>query len=148
MVPAAPPVFSITTVWPSSGRICSARKRASVSVAPPAGNGTIMAIGRVGYSCAAAIPSDAATPKRPTTIAAETFSNPRIPPPPGTSHAAHVDFVADPNPGFGHPPRDRFCETVRRSGLADRLAPPLLGFLRVAPDRVGLVEHADRPMLF
>ena len=30
------------------GRICSARKRASVSVAPPAGNGTIMVIGRVG----------------------------------------------------------------------------------------------------
>jgi hypothetical protein len=48
MLPAAPAMFSMMTGWPSTPRNCSARYRANVSVAPPAGNGTIMLIGRAG----------------------------------------------------------------------------------------------------
>jgi hypothetical protein len=48
MLPAAPPTFSITIGCPNFARMFSARNRASVSVAPPAGNGTIMVIGREG----------------------------------------------------------------------------------------------------
>jgi hypothetical protein len=36
------------TGWPRMARIRSPRNRASVSVAPPAGNGTIMVTGRAG----------------------------------------------------------------------------------------------------
>jgi len=39
-----------------TARIFSARNRASVSVAPPAGNGTIMVMARAGYSSAGAVP--------------------------------------------------------------------------------------------
>jgi hypothetical protein len=48
MLPPAPPAFSTTTGWPSDVRMCSARMRVSVSVAPPGGNGTTMVIGRAG----------------------------------------------------------------------------------------------------
>jgi len=48
MLPAAPAIFSMMMGCPRIVRICSDRKRANVSVAPPAGNGTIMVIGRVG----------------------------------------------------------------------------------------------------
>src|SRR5579871_4018578 len=44
MVPAAPVVLSTITVWPSDRLIRSARMRASVSVGPPAVNGTTMVI--------------------------------------------------------------------------------------------------------
>jgi hypothetical protein len=48
MLPPAPVTFSITTVWPSDPFIASARMRASVSVGPPAGNGTTIVTGRDG----------------------------------------------------------------------------------------------------
>jgi hypothetical protein len=48
MVPAAPPTFSMMIGCPSTARIFSPRNLATVSVAPPAGNGTIIVIGRVG----------------------------------------------------------------------------------------------------
>src|SRR5262245_12055107 len=54
MVPPAPPTFSITTGWPSVGRIASAMMRAAVSVDPPGGNGTIRVTGRDGNVCASA----------------------------------------------------------------------------------------------
>src|SRR6266571_5150865 len=55
MVPAAAPTFSITMVWPSASPIASACRRALASTPPPAANGTISVIGRVGQSCAEAI---------------------------------------------------------------------------------------------
>jgi hypothetical protein len=48
MLPAPPPTFSITTGCPSEARSRSARIRASVSVGPPGGYGTIMVMGRDG----------------------------------------------------------------------------------------------------
>jgi hypothetical protein len=48
MVPAAPPTFSMMTGCPRTVRIFSPRNRATVSVAPPAGNGTIIVMARVG----------------------------------------------------------------------------------------------------
>src|ERR1043165_8691219 len=54
MVPAAAPTFSITMVWPSASPIAAACRRALASTPPPAANGTISVIGRVGQSCAAA----------------------------------------------------------------------------------------------
>ena len=59
MVPPAPPMFSMTTCWPSVRDMCSATIRAVTSVVPPAVNGTIKVIGRVGKFCAAAIPTAA-----------------------------------------------------------------------------------------
>ncbi len=41
MLPPAPVTFSMMSGWPSRSRTFSPRKRASVSVAPPAANGTI-----------------------------------------------------------------------------------------------------------
>ena len=44
-VPPAPPTFSITMAWPPSGlRSASARSRATLSVGPPAANGTMIVI--------------------------------------------------------------------------------------------------------
>jgi hypothetical protein len=48
MPPPAPDTFSMTIGWPSDVFMRSVRMRASVSVGPPAGNGTIMVIGRDG----------------------------------------------------------------------------------------------------
>jgi hypothetical protein len=47
-VPPAPPTFSTTTCWPSARVIDSASTRATVSLGPPAANGTIIVTGRVG----------------------------------------------------------------------------------------------------
>jgi hypothetical protein len=48
-MPPAPPIFSITTGWPSSSPIRCANNRASTSLGPPAANGLIMVMGRVGH---------------------------------------------------------------------------------------------------
>jgi hypothetical protein len=48
MLPPAPPPFSMTTGWPSSGRMRSAMTRAITSVEPPGGNGTMMVMDRDG----------------------------------------------------------------------------------------------------
>src|SRR5262249_29120106 len=45
--------------------MCSAKTRASVVVAPPAGNGTIMVTGRDGYTCALATRDAAGTAVAP-----------------------------------------------------------------------------------
>src|SRR6266446_1611747 len=55
MLPSAPVTFSIMTGCPSIPLIRSASNRATTSVGPPAANGTIMVIGRVGYVCALAM---------------------------------------------------------------------------------------------
>ena len=54
MLPDAPVTFSITTGWPSDAFMPSATMRAMVSMAPPAGTGTTMVIGRDGKDCAKA----------------------------------------------------------------------------------------------
>jgi hypothetical protein len=48
MVPEAPVLFSTTMFWPTFSDIIVAATRAGTSVNPPAGNGTITLIGRVG----------------------------------------------------------------------------------------------------
>jgi hypothetical protein len=48
MVDPAPVTFSMTMVSPSDTRMRSLRMRPSVSVGPPAANGTIIVIGRDG----------------------------------------------------------------------------------------------------
>ena len=48
VVPPAPSMFSITMVWPSVLDMWSPTMRATTSVGPPAANGTIRVIGRVG----------------------------------------------------------------------------------------------------
>src|SRR5215510_12076616 len=52
-VPPAPPIFSITSVWPSVRDIWSPTRRATTSVGPPAANGTMTVIGLFGYWAAA-----------------------------------------------------------------------------------------------
>jgi hypothetical protein len=48
MVPPAPVTFSAITGWPSDVFMRSATRRATMSVMPPAANGTIMVTGRDG----------------------------------------------------------------------------------------------------
>ena len=53
MVPPAPSLFSITTVWPSAFVIEAPRVRATTSVGPPAAKGTTRVTVREGKPCAA-----------------------------------------------------------------------------------------------
>src|ERR1700730_8680082 len=48
ILPPAPPRFSMTTCWPRRSDSHWAMIRATTSVAPPGGNGTIQCTGRVG----------------------------------------------------------------------------------------------------
>jgi hypothetical protein len=48
MVPPAPSLFSMTTVWPSVRDIAAPSVRATTSVGPPAAKGTIIVMVRVG----------------------------------------------------------------------------------------------------
>src|SRR3954467_12347118 len=59
MLPPAPPTFSITIGWPSTGRMRSAMMRAAASVDPPGGNGTTSVSERTGkfWACAPATPA-------------------------------------------------------------------------------------------
>src|SRR5262249_60475248 len=79
----APVTFSMIMVCPSDARMPSAMIRPSVSVGPPAGNGTIIVIGRDGKPCACA-------PLEPQTPA----------------HAAtnEGNFLSPPSPFCGSPP--------------------------------------------
>src|SRR5438105_5994015 len=49
--PPTPPMFSMTTGWPSSADMPCASPRPKMSAGPPAGKGTIMRIGFDGYAC-------------------------------------------------------------------------------------------------
>src|SRR3954468_1226941 len=51
-MPAAPPLLSITTGWPSASCIFGCRLWATKSRLPPGGKGTTNLIGRFGYGCA------------------------------------------------------------------------------------------------
>src|SRR5215471_20047195 len=55
VVPPAPAMFSMIICWPRARDMYSLTMRAVTSVPPPAGNGTIIVIGRDGYVCAVAI---------------------------------------------------------------------------------------------
>ncbi|MGY4467973.1 hypothetical protein ACVWWK_003682 [Bradyrhizobium sp. LB9.1b] len=70
MLPEAPATFSTTTVVCSSAAMRSDRMRASVSVGPPAANGTTRVMGRDGNGCALAGAIPVVHPiSAPTTIA-------------------------------------------------------------------------------
>ena len=60
VMPPPPGTFSMMICWPSVSPSAGCRMRASVSIGPPAANGTIMVIGRFGQSCAAAGAASAA----------------------------------------------------------------------------------------
>src|SRR5262249_22068379 len=53
-MPPAPETFSTTTCWRRTSARCCCSTRASVSIGPPAANGTTMVTGRFGQSCACA----------------------------------------------------------------------------------------------
>src|SRR5258708_38059137 len=71
MAPLAPPRFSTKTCWPSRSLRPFAAKRAIRSVPPPAGNGQIILIDRVGCQACADGSAGAAT-RRPSPIAVLT----------------------------------------------------------------------------
>ena len=48
VVPPAPTTFSMMMLWPSVCAMCPVTMRATTSVGPPAANGTIMVMARVG----------------------------------------------------------------------------------------------------
>src|SRR6185503_108194 len=56
MVPPAPPLFSTSTGWPRFSLIFCPTRRATMSVVPPAGNGTTTLIGLDGKDWANAAP--------------------------------------------------------------------------------------------
>src|SRR6185295_737103 len=60
MAPDAPGWLTITMVCPSAFSSSAAVTRVTWSVEPPAAQGTIRLIGRVGFHCAAALPAVAA----------------------------------------------------------------------------------------
>src|SRR5262245_4595631 len=64
-VPPAPPIFSITSVWPSVRDIWSPTSRVTTSVGPPAANGTITVIGLLGYWATAGAPCNASASRLP-----------------------------------------------------------------------------------
>ncbi|MNS59375.1 hypothetical protein D3C72_923310 [compost metagenome] len=53
-VPPAPGRLAMTTLWPNSREAATASARICVSVAPPAGKGTIKVMGRAGNVAARA----------------------------------------------------------------------------------------------
>src|SRR4051794_3186993 len=67
-MPAAPPLFSTTTVWPHLAPSFCATMRAPVSVPPPGGKGTTRVTARFGYvpcaNTAAVAASSAAAVRR------------------------------------------------------------------------------------
>jgi hypothetical protein len=79
IVPPAPGTFSTTIVWPSALPIDAASDRATVSVGPPAANGTYIVTGFVGNCCAEAVAANASA--RPATSAG-IFGNLLIASPP------------------------------------------------------------------
>ena len=68
IVPPAPTVFSTMIVCFSARPIACPSMRATVSVGPPAANGTISTMGFDGYSCAAAGTANAPTAVSATII--------------------------------------------------------------------------------
>src|ERR1700719_2325752 len=55
-MPPPPPTFSMVTGWPSNSESDGARIRPRRSAPPPAAHGTTMVSGRLGHSCASAMP--------------------------------------------------------------------------------------------
>src|SRR4051812_44070955 len=114
-MPAAPPMFSITSGWPS--RVCSsaAAARMMTSVTLPAAIDTITRIGFEGYCCACAVAAPRAN-ARPSIKRATTC----IPLPPG--HFCDVsfdEFVGLQLNGLGYGHADR----LRGLHVDDKLEP-------------------------
>jgi hypothetical protein len=66
-------------LWPSDAAICSATARAMTSEVPPAANGTIMVIGRLGKSCACAVTAVKAATAAAAMILNTIALTPRVP---------------------------------------------------------------------
>src|SRR5262245_24606857 len=69
MVPPAPATFSMMICCLSAAPMVCPRRRATVSVGPPAENGTTMVITFDGYSCAQPAPEAAEMATNPSTAA-------------------------------------------------------------------------------
>src|SRR5882757_8063026 len=114
-MPAAPPMFSITSGWPS--RVCSsaAAARMMMSVTLPAAIDTITRIGFDGYCCASAVAAPSAKArasiKRATTCIAF--------PPNGFSSLLLDHFVGLQLHGLGYRQADR----LRGLQIDDKLVP-------------------------
>src|SRR5262249_32170955 len=110
MVPAAPVGFSTMTDWPSTPFIRSASTRASASVGPPAGNGATMVMGREGYVCACALPTNVAA----IAIAAKSLLMSHLPRQrkPRANMQMRVTYVR-PKKEIG-PLRERVCRRHQR----------------------------------
>src|SRR3954468_13132881 len=67
MMPPAPGFFSTRNVWPMDFVNESATRRATMSVAEPGVNATMILTGLVGYDCADATPATASANARETT---------------------------------------------------------------------------------
>src|SRR5436190_18840557 len=151
MLAPAPVTLSMITGWPSDTRMRSERMRASVSVGPPAGNGTMMVSGRDGKGSALA-PQLTASAKAAATAAIFMF-------PPvvackmtcagagtsspgecwqrtltdGEDNAARGNCVSPCNRGSSH---DRRAHTLARANLS---------VLRPQPDGANLRQPARPP---
>src|SRR5688572_32158203 len=120
MVPAAPGRLTTTTGRGSVLFIDSASARATVSMAPPAGNGQMRVTGRSGY-CAAARPASRRTP---ATAATDAKRRARIDEPPcrtsvsaDSMRSAAVVLARGPEPGgVPPPPRAIFGHGARPRG--------------------------------
>src|SRR6185312_9152236 len=74
MMPPAPDLFSITKVLPRTSAILAVITRATISTAPPAGNGRIRRIGLSGYSAK----DGAGTARTSANAASTTRANARV----------------------------------------------------------------------
>src|SRR4051794_27709837 len=100
MLPPAPPTFSITIGWPSTGRMRSAMMRAAASVDPPGGNGTTSVSERTGKLCACAL----AKPARAVSASA----------------ARNLVIICSPPSVDFSRTRQRFLQLLQRERLAAR----------------------------
>src|SRR5258708_31963055 len=141
MVPPAPPIFSIMMDWPRIFDIWLVTMRATTSLAPPAGNGTITVIGRDGYSCACAgtMPASKANTR---TIEGQTldFMTP-CPWPRAVISFGHCPISRRPRPGA--PPAPTKCRRAPPRAMASRTRPRLHAGPARAPRRQ--IPPAPRP---
>src|ERR1700730_11239776 len=117
-MPPPPPTFSIVTGWPSNSESDGARIRPRRSAPPPAANGTTMVSGRLGHSCAGAMPG-----KLTMSAAASSVDEVRIEPP---TDEVSRDYRL---PG-GHASTPTCGESARTSFDGVQIASPAIHNLR------------------
>src|SRR5262245_64997818 len=104
-------MFSTITDWPSDVRMRSPRMRASVSLGPPAGNGTIIVTGRDGKVCAWTCATEPTAIARAAAINVVCFM---------ISSPVPSDFACDDDTGSVDPKSQHYC-------YIDVTAPELAG---------------------